>query len=260
MTDPSQPAAGQEVVFNARQMGFHYEKSPWLFKDVSLTVRRSQVFSILGLNGCGKTTFLKILLGLLPPRAGSCAINGRAAFVPQFFDAAFSFTVMDMVLMGRAKHIGLFSRPGKRDVELALQTLEQFQVGHLAERLFNELSGGQRQLVMLARALVAEADILVLDEPTSSLDLSNQNMLLQWLIRLSKTLGITIIFTTHLPHHALQVADAALLMVDAASYHVGSAQDVLNEANLTKIYGIPLKRVRFEHEGKMAESIIPVFS
>ena len=248
-----------ETSLETAALGFYYQAGVWIFKNISVTLRQSEILAILGPNGCGKTTFLKIILGLLAPQAGSLKQEKSRAFVPQLFQVAFAYSALDMVLMGRANKIGLFSKPGQRDTEAAMNALEQLKIGHLAHKPFSELSGGQRQLVMMARALVAEAKVLVLDEPTSALDLGNQNLLLQWIKQLSREKGLTVIFTTHLPHHALAVADKVLLMSGAENYSFGATGDVLTEDNLLQMYGLPLKRIQFEHNGQKAESLVPVF-
>jgi len=162
------------------------------------------------------------------------------------------------VLMGRAKKIGLFSQPAQKDEEAAFEALDRFGMADYAYRPFHELSGGQRQLVIFARALLAEADILILDEPTSALDLKNQTLILDWIARLSRNDGLTIVMTTHHPHHALAVADEALLMMGQSAPVVGSPCEVLIEENLTTLYGVPMKRVGFEHEGRHIETLAHV--
>src|SRR5208283_4856785 len=124
--------------------------------------------------GRGKTTLLKILLGALKPSQGRLSVSGHMSFVPQLFHVSFDYSTLDMVLMGRARKIGLFSQPSPRDRRAALEALDRFGMSDFADRPFHELSGGQRQLAIFARALVAEARILILDEPTSALDLKNQ--------------------------------------------------------------------------------------
>lgn len=244
---------------DVKNMGFAYTKEQWIFRDLNFSIAPGSVFAILGPNGKGKTTLLKSILGLLSPQEGSVILRGQSAFVPQLFSVTFAYSVLDMVVMGRAKQIGLFSQPSKADYGSAYEALKRFGLEELAERPFSDLSGGQRQLVIIARALVAEAQILILDEPTSALDLKNQELILQWIHRLSKEEGLTILFTTHHPHHALSVADHALLMFEHDDYTFGTIGETLCEENLMRLYGIAIKHLSFEHDGKAAHTLTPVF-
>src|SRR5262249_35613940 len=149
---------------------------------------------------------------------GRCEVHGRLSLVPQLFESPFDYTAFDMVLMGRVRHVGLFSEPSPRDEEMAWSALDRLGIAHLADRTFQQLSGGERQLVIFARALVAEPQVLVLDEPTSSLDLGNQRLILEWIARLAAEDGLTVLLTTHHPHHALAVADDVLLMLGSSEY------------------------------------------
>jgi iron complex transport system ATP-binding protein len=264
MTEPERDQldeviAPSDLALEVNDISFFYQSEDWIIKDLSLSVRKSSVFAILGPNGCGKTTLLKIILGLLRPSRGFIKTSYDLALVPQLFQVVFSYTALDMVLMGRARKIGLFSRPSRHDIALAYEALGLFHVEDLAERPFQDLSGGQRQLVMLARALVAEADILVLDEPTSALDLKNQGLILEWMSWLSRDKGLTVIVTTHLPQHALCVADKALLMKNRDHYYIGSVKEILSEENLFQLYGIPLKMVSFDYQGQTINSLVPIF-
>jgi iron complex transport system ATP-binding protein len=238
-------------------LGYAYYPGKWVFQNYTASVARGSIFAVLGPNGRGKTTLLKLLLGALKPTAGRLRVNGHFAFVPQLFQVSFDYSVLDMVLMGRARKVGLFSRPTPADEVVALAALDRFGIASFALRPFHELSGGERQLVVFARALVAEADILFLDEPTSALDLKNQSIVLDWVGQLSRRDGLTIILTTHHPHHALAVADDVLLMMGETAFVCGPTVDVLTEDNLTALYGVPLRRVTFEHAGKEVETVAP---
>lgn len=242
------------------KVGYAYVAKTWVIRDYSADFARGKVAAILGPNGRGKTTLLNLLTGAAKPTEGDVNINGEMAFVPQLFETSFGYTALDMVLMGRARKIGLFSQPSRRDAEHALAMLDRVGLADLAYRPFHEMSGGQRQLVIFARALVADADIVILDEPTSSLDLKNQGIILEWIARLSRQDGLSVVFTTHHPHHALAVADDALLMQSATSCIFGPAKDVLNEQNLSALYETPLRRVVFEHEGRSVETLSPVLT
>lgn len=247
-----------EPVVSLSALGHSYRPGIWVFRNYAASIAKGTVFAVLGPNGRGKTTLLKLLLGAMPPTEGSIHVTGRTAFVPQLFDVSFDYSVLDMVLMGRARNVGLFSQPSARDEALALSALDRFQLAAFAERPFHECSGGQRQLVIFARALVAEADILILDEPTSSLDLKNQALVLNWIRRLARDDGMTVLFTTHHPHHALAAADEALLMMGESEFVSGERGAVLTEANLYALYDIPLKRVSFEFDGERIETLAPV--
>jgi iron complex transport system ATP-binding protein len=137
--------------------------------------------------------------------------------------------------------------------------MDRFGISHLANHPFDTLSGGQRQLVIFARALVAEADIVILDEPTSALDLQNQIVVLRWMRRLAEAEGLTVIFTTHHPHHALWVADDALLMMSHTEHVMGATETTLTEPNLTRLYGTAMKRIVFDHDGHKVQTLTPIF-
>lgn len=244
------------VKFN--ELGHAYKPGHWVFNGYSADIKQASIFALLGPNGAGKTTLLKILLGALKPTAGSLSIQGRTAFVPQLFQVTFDYSVLDMVLMGRARQVGLFSQPTAEDEEAAMGSLERFGMADFARHPFHELSGGERQLVIFARAMVSEAEILILDEPTSALDLRNQIKVLDWITRLSHEHELTVLFTTHHPHHALAVADDALLMLGGTRYAHGLASDVLNEENLHALYGVDLKLLAFEHKGEPHQTLVPV--
>ncbi len=239
-------------------LGHAYTRGRWVFRNYSAEVPRGAIFSILGPNGAGKTTLLKILLGAMKPAEGTIEVTGRTAFVPQLFQVSFDYSVLDMVLMGRVRQVRMFSQPSARDEAAALAELERFGIADYAHRPFHELSGGERQLVIFARALVSEAEILILDEPTSALDLKNQIVVLDWMTRLSYQDGLTILFTTHHPHHALAVADHALLMPGGTEFVSGAAGEVLNEENLRALYGVDIRHLFFEHQGEQHGTLVPV--
>jgi iron complex transport system ATP-binding protein len=241
-------------------VGFSYDAGRWVLRNCTASFRERSIIALLGPNGRGKTTLLKLIIGALKPRVGTVRVQGDIAFVPQAFDTAFGFSALEMVVMGRARKIGLLSQPSRGDVERAYEALDRFGLADLAQRPFHEMSGGQRQLVLLARALVAEAPVVVLDEPTSALDLRNQRIVLEWLTRLSREDGLTVIFSTHQAGHALSVADDALLMLSEDDYAFGPASDVLTEDSLSSLYETPVKRVRIEHNGSQFHAIVPLFA
>lgn len=221
-------------------LSFAYRPGEWILRHVSASLPKRSVTALLGPNGRGKTTLLKLLLGILVPGEGKLALNGRAAFVPQLFRTAFAYTVLDMVLMGRARQIGLWSQPSLEDEAAAFAALERFGLADLASRPFDQISGGQRQLAILARAIVADAEVIVLDEPCSALDMRNQALVLEWIGRLADDHGLTVLFSTHAPQHASAMADHVMMLFGPEDYVIGGTDEVLTESNLERLYEVPV--------------------
>lgn len=240
-------------------LGFAYRRDHWVFRNYSAEVPEGSVFALLGPNGRGKTTLLKLILGILKPKAGTIVTRGQIAFVPQLFHVTFDYSVSEMVLMGRSRKIGLFAQPTHKDRLAAIEALDRVGLADLAHQSFKELSGGQRQLAIFARALASEAKILMLDEPTSALDLRNQDLVLDRIGQLSRQDGLTVLMTTHHPHHALAVADNALLMLGETDFAVGPSAKILSEGVLSSLYGVTMKRFLIDHDGKSHETLVPIF-
>ena len=221
--------------------------------DVTLTT--GEVLALLGPNGGGKTTLLKTLFGLLAPRHGEVRLEDRPlaqyssrergrllAYVPQSHIATFAFTVEAVVLMGRTAHGNLFSRPNTRDRDIAANTLERFGIAHLSKRPYTMISGGERQLVLLARALAQEPQFVVLDEPTASLDFGNQGKVLREIRKLGSS-GHGVLFTTHDPNHAVRAADRAYLLRGGERIGEGAIGKVLGRAQLEALYGSAVEQI-----------------
>ena len=230
--------------------------------DVSLAT--GEVLALLGPNGGGKTTLLKTLLGLLPPKAGVVRLGERdlgahsirerarhIAYVPQVHVGTFAFTVETVVLMGRSAHGGLFSAPGAHDRAVAVNALERFGIAHLAQRPYTQISGGERQLALLARALAQEPQFIVLDEPTASLDFGNQGKVMRE-IRALAAAGHGVLFTTHDPNHALRAADRAYLLRDGKRLADGTVAEVLERTRLEELYGSPVEKLNDPATGAAA--------
>jgi iron complex transport system ATP-binding protein len=180
-------------------------------------------------------------VGTLPPAVRAA----RIAYVPQQHAPAYAFSVTDAVMMGRATHIGTFSRPGSRDHHAVREALGTLRIDSLAHRAVTEISGGERQLVMIARALAQQASILLLDEPTSNLDFGNRVRVLGELDRL-RARGMTILFTTHEPDQALAHADRALLIADGRPLVLDQVDRALTAANIERLYGTPVRLFHLE--------------
>ncbi len=239
-----------------KQAEYHYDlEKKNGFRDVSFDLDKPGVMSILGPNGCGKTTLLKCIDGLMKLHDGKITINGRnlsdlsrveiaksVGYVPQFHQPSFAFSVLDAVLVGRAPHIGFLNSPKKEDVLIAKQAMEDMGISHLINASYTALSGGERQLVLIARILAQQPSLLLLDEPTSHLDFGNQIKLLGILQKLASN-GLPIIMTSHFPDHAFLVSNKVALMKRGELIGVGPPSDIVTESNLEKVYKIKVKIV-----------------
>lgn len=228
-----------------------------VIEGCSFHLDKGGILAVLGANGVGKTTLLMTMIGVLTPARGHCRIAGRTGYVPQLYDVAFSYSALDIALMGRARHIGLFGAPGRRDYEVVRETFAQMGIADLEARTFNTLSGGQRQLVVIAQALASECDVLILDEPCSALDYKNQGIVIDVLRRLGTSHGMTIVFTTHTPQHAVEIATDVLLMSGPDKVLAGPADAVLTPANLSEIYGVDV--VRADYVGRAGFTYAPLY-
>jgi len=229
------------------RLTYGYTAKPVL-DDVSLQISTGEVVSLLGPNGSGKTTLLKLLLGMFQPRQGEICLEGRRisafkpkqlaqriAYVPQVHRMAFGYRVLDVVLMGRMPHKGMFFNYSKADEEIALQSLHRLSIEHLRDRPYTQISGGERQLTLIARALTQGAEIFIMDEPVNGLDYGNQIRLLSSISELAAS-GYTFIKTTHYPDHALWVSDRVVMLKDGKVAADGLSCEVVNRENLFNLY------------------------
>lgn len=217
---------------------------------LSLHVQADEILCLLGPNGSGKTTLFKTLMGLIEPLGGQLNIMGKpvrnwsrrafarqVGYVPQAHDGVFPFTVNEMVLMGRTAHIGHYAVPGNHDRNIVEQCLQRLNIAHLQNKLYNEISGGERQLALIARALAQEPQLLIMDEPTASLDFGNQIRVLEH-IRQLKHQGMTILLSTHQPEHVLRVADRVALFRDGAIHACGAPRQTMQRKQLAWLYDL----------------------
>ncbi len=229
---------------------------------VSLTLPPGETLCLLGPNGGGKTTLFKTMLGLLPPLHGRILLDGtdlsalprrevaqHIAYVPQAHAAFFPFRVREVVLMGRASRLSAFASPGPADQAAAERALATLGIGHLSDRIYTEISGGERQLALIARALVGEPRLLVMDEPTASLDFGNQARVLGQVRRLSGR-GIAVVLSTHDPGHAFLCADRVALLHAGRLAGLGPPGETVTPETLRLLYGVEVAVVPLPGEGR----------
>ncbi len=251
---------------------FAYQPDKPVLRQVSFSIKAGCVTSILGPNGSGKTTLLKLILGLQQPSSGTIKILGRdigemlpvdrarrLAYVPQQHNAMFSYRAEDVVALGRLPYTGLFCRLSDKDRDLARQNMERLGILRLADRAYTEISGGEQQLVLIARALTQGADILVLDEPVAGLDYGNQLMLLHYLRTLAGS-GITCIKTTHFPEHALWTSDQAIFLKDGCLEACGDSEKIITSEMLQKVYGTGIRVLEADTGTHKIRTCVPDFA
>ncbi|MBQ9032910.1 MAG: ABC transporter ATP-binding protein [Parasporobacterium sp.] len=250
---------------------FSYQKGHPVLMDVSFSAEPGEVVAILGPNGAGKTTLLKCMLGFLPWEKGYTSINGKKlkdwkrsdlwkhiSYVPQAREPAFSYRTEDMVLLGRSPYLGNFASPGKKDLEIAMRAMELAGISHLKGKSCSQISGGELQLVLIARALASEPGLMVLDEPESGLDFRNQLVVLELLKRLSQEEGLTIIINTHYPDHALRIADHSFLLYGSNMHLFGKTEYILTSDHMQSAFKVDIAVQKEVIEGQEYPTVIPL--
>ena len=249
---------------------FFYRKEVPVFQNIDFSVDAGEILAILGPNGAGKTTLLRCITGMLRWRAGKSLLDGepihtmrpqklwqKMAYVPQAKSASSAYTAFETVLLGRSSRMNAFSVPKQEDLEKAREVMDLLGIFHLADKKCSEISGGELQMVLIARALASEPQVLILDEPESNLDFKNQLIVLNAMSTLAQK-GMTCIFNTHYPAHALQRSDKALLLSRGGEYVFGATTSVVTEENIRKAFGVEAVIGEIETPENQLPNVIPL--
>ncbi|MEA4925694.1 MAG: ABC transporter ATP-binding protein [Syntrophomonadaceae bacterium] len=259
------------MIFEVRDGSFGYAKGQEILKNIDFSICDGDVLAILGPNGVGKTTLLKCMMGLLKWGRGGSFLDGenitvmphrqlwqKIAYVPQAKGSAFAYSVEEMILLGRSAHIGVVSLPGQEDYEKAEEAMETIGIAHLRSKDCSRISGGELQMVLIARALTAEPSLLVLDEPESNLDFKNQLIILETIRELAENKGISSIFNTHYPAHALKISNKSLILNKRGSSFFGDTQNVVNCENMRASFAVNVHISAVQISNQKHNLVIPL--
>ncbi|MDD5497818.1 MAG: ABC transporter ATP-binding protein [Atribacterota bacterium] len=259
---------------NKVYFGYNQEN---VLENITFRLETGQVLCLIGPNGSGKTTLLDCMMGILPLGKGKIFLQGKdinhlsarniaraIAYVPQIHEKTFPYTVEEIVLMGRAAHIGIFSSPGNEDICIAQEAIKTVGINHLLYKPYTEISGGEGQLVMIARALAQQSKIMIMDEPTTYLDFQNSLIVLETIKYLAKKEGLSIILATHYLNHAFYFEnnglDTYVGMLNQKNFAAfGSPTEVLTEDNISKIFNIDCKIIEYDSNAlRKQKHLIPL--
>jgi len=255
------------LILEVKDLSFKYHNNRLIFHDVNFNIDSGEILSILGPNGSGKSTLLNCIANLYKPLSGEILLNGGPilkmnlrhiaqiiGYVPQTHIPAYAFTVREFTVMGRTPYIGAFKMPSRTDYKIADRALEQLGVSHLKNKAYTEISGGERQLVLIARVITQQPKIILLDEPTAHLDYGNQHRTVQ-LIRQLADEGYALIMTTHNPEHAIILNGKVAILNRKGMLGIGQSVETINSNTLSDLYGLSIKTIYIE-EAKRMVSIV----
>jgi len=250
------------MILKVKDLEFYYHTERPIFHDVNFSLEAGEVLSILGPNGAGKTTLLNCLANLLTPVKGEIFLDGKnvrdirlreiaqiLGYVPQSHNAAYAYEVRDFVVMGRAPYLGMFQKPSKEDYALTDEVIESMGISRFARQPYTQISGGERQQAMIARAIVQQPKIIMFDEPTNHLDYGNQLRMIRKIRALSKG-GYTVVMTTHMPDHAMMLGGKTAILDRQGNLKTGPTEDIITEKALQEIYQEEIQIAYVEEAGR----------
>ena len=257
-------------MIRAEKLAFSYDNKKDIFHDVSFHVKKGEIMAVLGANGIGKTTMMRCMMRFLPLKEGNVFINGvntktmnnsqfwqNISYVPQAKNLVFGYSVLNMVVMGRSQHVKFGYTPSKEEYKRAYELLEEMGLEDLADRSCNSISGGQLQLVLIARALIKEPEILIMDEPESNLDMKNQLKVLEIMKKISKERNVTVIINTHYPDHALRYTDKTLIL-GRNSFVFDDSHKAITKENINRYFHVEASIYDVEVGNQKYKGILPI--
>lgn len=259
------------MILSVENGNFSYDNKRKVLENINLKVESGSILSILGRNGVGKTTLLRCMLGLLKWTSGNSFLDGKnikdisfkdfwknVSYIPQVHSFSFSYTALEMVLMGLSSVLSIFSSPSKKDIELAEKTMEKIKILHLRDKEVNKISGGELQMVLIAKALISNPKIIVFDEVETGLDFHNQILILDLIKKLSLENNISAIMNTHYPTNALKISDYTFMLNKENKHIYGKTSDVINPYNIQEIFKVKSIVDTVTYDKKIIKNIIPI--
>jgi iron complex transport system ATP-binding protein len=263
-------------LISIKNIAFAYEKKE-VFSNLSLSLESGEICCLIGSNGCGKTTLLDCILGIHEVKGGEIFVENKnikdylrhelarkISYVPQIHEITFPYKVLQAVVMGRAAYLNFFSAPGKEDEDIAMDCLRKVGMDHLADKPYTQISGGEMQLVMLARALAQDTNIIIMDEPTAHLDLKNELLFLETVADLVTNHKVSVLIATHMPNHSFYFENKGLnvtlaMMSDGNIQEKGRPGEILTESNIRRLYKIDARLLEYTLEdGRTLKQIVPL--
>ena len=259
------------IKLEVKDAGFHYYKNHALFKNLSFCLDQGQVLSILGPNGVGKTSLIRCICDFEKWKFGKSYLDGKdiasfsrrelwsnISYVPQKRSFSFEYSGIDMVVLGLASKLGPFAKPGQKDYDKAEKLMKSLAIEKLKDKSCSVMSGGELQMVLIARALISNPSLIILDEPESGLDFKNQLRIISLIKNLSKKENISVIINTHYPAHALEIADKCLILMKDAKYKIGKTSDIICQENIREAFGVEVILEKIKKDEEYYNTIIPL--
>ena len=259
------------IKLEVKDAGFYYDKNHVLFNNLSFCLDKGQVLSILGPNGVGKTSLIRCICDFEKWKLGKSFMDGKdissfsrrdlwskISYVPQKRSFSFEYSGIDMVVLGFSSKLGPFAKPGVREYDKAENLMKRLAIENLKDKSCSVMSGGELQMVLIARALISDPSLIILDEPESGLDFKNQLKIISLIKKLSKTENISVIINTHYPAHALELADKCLMLMPNAKHKIGKISDIICKENMKEAFGVEVILEKIKKDRKEYDTIIPI--